>query len=70
MLLCCWNRQCYRKSHLHNLFMIMGHKDTKMAHTFVDHLNSYTEKGGEMNQPQAANKLQAPRQRPAWFWEL
>lgn len=46
MLLCCWNRQCYRKNHLHNLFMIMGHKDTKMVHTFVGHLNSYTGRGG------------------------
>lgn len=46
MLLRCWNRQCCRKSHLHNLFTIMGHKDTKMAHTFVGHLNSYTETGG------------------------
>ena len=26
--------------------MLMGHKDTKIAHTFVDHLNSYTGRGG------------------------
>lgn len=44
---CCWNGPSYRNKHLHNLFMIMGHKDTKMVCTFVDHLNSQPEKGGK-----------------------